>query len=107
MGKGRRKKPISCGLVRKRGEGATPCPQPKYLEKTMQNVLKRKNMQKYFVKFLQVYPLKPFFPNIFLKSFKNFKYFPLEPIFFYQKHTFYTILDLLTIRFFLRLPLKS
>ena len=41
---------ISCGLVRKRGGGSGS---------TSQNVLKRKNMQKYFVKFFKGYPLKP------------------------------------------------
>ena len=48
----------------------------------MQNILKRNNMQKYFVTFLQGYPLKTFFP-IFKK---NIEIFPLEPKFLFLSY---------------------
>ena len=38
----------------------------------MQNILKGKNMQKYYVTFLQMYPLKNFFSRYFKKILKFF-----------------------------------
>ena len=80
---GRRKKtPISYGPVRKRG--ANPLAVTKIVffssekEKKMQNVLKWKNMEKYFVTFLQGYPLKTNFSRYFHKILKLF----FEPNFF-------------------------
>ena len=60
-----------------------------YKEIKMQNVLKRKNMQKYCVKLWQGYPLKPWILIcIFLYMDIFLSIFPLEPkfLFFYQKH---------------------
>ena len=65
------KKPISNGLVSKRGGGPQTVSEK---EKTMQNVLKRQNMQKCFVTFLQNLDI---FPDICLSI------FPLEPNFFF------------------------
>ena len=78
-GRHHKKTLISYGPVRKRGGGKPPGHnQNRCLfsekEKKMQNVLKWKNIQTYFVTFLQ--GLKHF-SDIFIKHI-----FPLEPIFF-------------------------
>ena len=57
------------GPLRKRG-GANPLAVTKigvffWKREKMQNVLKRKNMQKYFVTFLQWYLLKTFLPTFY------------------------------------------
>ena len=92
------------------GGGSTPAPSPpptNYIfwskNENAWNVLKRKNMREYIVKFLQGYPLKTFFQIIFF-ILKNhpFKTFLVSKtcinVFMYKK-TFITLLcPLLTAR---------